>query len=104
VEPALVLLTGLALTAQTAEVGLRFYQLYRIELYGNWLVRSAKFRRHPSWAKWASLASLANIRWFEWPKALRLALQVFQQRRLARRNGKVLHGLPSAYFCHPLID
>ena len=104
VEPALVLLTGLALTAQTAEVGLRFYQLHRIELYGNWLVRSAKFRRHPSWAKWASLASLANIRWFEWPEALRLALQVFQQRRLARRNGKVLHGLPSAYFCHPLID
>jgi glycosyltransferase involved in cell wall biosynthesis len=104
VEPSLVLLTGLALAAQTAELGLRCYQRHRIELFGNWLVRSAKFRRHPSWGKWASLSRLANIRWFEWPKAVWIALQVLRQRRLARRNDKVLHGLPSAYFGHPIFD
>jgi glycosyltransferase involved in cell wall biosynthesis len=104
VEPALVLLTGLALSAQTGELGLRFYQRYRLEMIGNWLVRSAKFRRHPYWCKWASTARLANIHWFEWPQAVWMALQVLRQRRLARRNDKVLHGLPSAYFAHPFFD
>jgi len=62
VEPALVMLTSLALTAQTAELGLRFYQLHRLELFGNWLVRSAQFRRHPSWGKLCFLAGLVDIR------------------------------------------
>jgi len=104
VEPALVLLTGLALAAQAGEIGLRCYQLHRRELFGNWLVRSAKFRRHPSWDKWSTLAGLADIRWFEWPIAVWMALQVFRKRRLARRNGTVLHGLPSAYFGNPILD
>lgn len=98
VEPALVLLTGLALAAQTAELGLRCYQRYRMELFANWLVRSAKFRRHSSWGQWASLAGFANIRWFERPQAAWLALQIWQQRRAVRRQEKVMHGLPSAYF------
>lgn len=104
IEPALVLLTGLALAAQTTELGLRFYQRHRIELYGNWLVRSATFRRHPSWGNWASLARMANIRWFEWPIVVCIALHVFRQRKLARRNDIVLHGLPSAYLAHPIFD
>jgi glycosyltransferase involved in cell wall biosynthesis len=104
VEPALILLAGLALSSQIAELGLLCFQRHRMELFGNWLVRSAKFRRHPYWGKWSSLARLANIRWFEWPQAVWMALQVMQRRRLARRNDKVLHGLPSAYFTHPFFD
>jgi hypothetical protein len=50
------------------------------------------------------LSCLANIRWFEWPKVVWMALQVLRQRRLARRNDKVLHGLPSAYSGHPIFD
>ena len=103
IEPSLVLLTALALAAQTSELGLRCYQSYRIELYGNWLVRSAKFRDHPSWGRWASLARFAKLRWFEHPKVLFAALHVLRQRRLARRNSQVLHGLPSVYYAHPIF-
>jgi len=102
VEPALVLLTGLALASQTAELGLRFYQLHRMELFGNWLVRSARFRLHPSWAKWASLATLADIHFWEWPFLLLSALVIIRYRRICRKGGHVLHGLPST-FAHSLL-
>jgi hypothetical protein len=103
VEPALVLLTGLALAAQTAELGLRCYQRHRIELYGNWLVRSAKFRRHSSWGKWASLASLADIHFWEWPLLVFSVYETFRYRRSCRKRGQVLHGLPSTY-ARSLLD
>jgi len=103
VEPALVLLTSLALAAQTGELGLRCYQRHRMELFGNWLVRSAKFRGHPSSGKWASLASLAEIHFWEWPLLVLSALVILRYRRSCRKEGHVLHGLPST-FAHSLLD
>jgi glycosyltransferase involved in cell wall biosynthesis len=101
VEPALVLLTGLALAAQTGELAMRLYHRYRLELFANWLVRSLKFRHHASWQKWDALSRLAHIRWFEWPKIIWFVLLVFLQRRQARREGTILHGLPSVYLDNP---
>jgi len=97
VEPPLVLLTGLALAAQTGELGLRYYQRHRLQLFGNWLVRSARFRTHSSWKNWSSLARLANVKWFEWPKVYWLALQVIRHRRIARLHARILYGLPSSF-------
>ena len=103
VEPALVLLTGLALAANTGELALRCYRRHRMELYSNWLVRSAKFRCHPSWANWASLAGLADIHFWEWPLLLLSSLAILRYRRSCRKVGHVLHGLPSS-FAHSLLD
>jgi glycosyltransferase involved in cell wall biosynthesis len=104
VEPALVLLVGMALAATTGEVGIKHYRQCRIELYGNWLVRSAKFRSHPSWSKWSALAGLAQIRPSELPSVVGASIQVFKKRRRARRAARVLHGLPSRYFADPIFD
>jgi glycosyltransferase involved in cell wall biosynthesis len=103
VEPALVMLTSMALASPTGELGLRYYRRHRMELFGNWLVRSAKFRRHESWGKWSSLAGLASIRPIEWPQAVWAALRVLQLRRRVRWEGRVMHGLPSAYLSHPMF-
>jgi len=103
VEPALVLLTGMSLAAQTGELGLQYFRRHRIELFGNWLVRSAKFRGHESWGKWSSLAGLASISPIEWPQAAWSALRVLQLRRRVRRQGRVMHGLPSAYCANLLF-
>jgi glycosyltransferase involved in cell wall biosynthesis len=103
VEPALVLLVGMALSSQTSELGRRYYRRCRMELYGNWLVRSAKFRGHPSWENWASLATMVSITPLEWIWVAWWVMKVFGLRRKARREGKVLHGLPSPYFNEPLF-
>jgi glycosyltransferase involved in cell wall biosynthesis len=103
VEPALVLLTGMSLAAQTGELGLQYFRRHRIELFGNWLVRSAKFRGHVSWVKWSSLAGLASISPIEWPQAAWSALRVLQLRSRVKREGRVMHGLPSAYLSHPMF-
>jgi glycosyltransferase involved in cell wall biosynthesis len=104
VEPALVLLVALALASKTSELGMTYYRRCRIELYANWLVRSARFRRHASWKEWSALAGLAGIRPVEWPSVLLAALRVFQMRRKARQASRVMHGLPSRYFADPVFD
>lgn len=97
VEPALVLLTGLAVISHNSEHGLNFFRHYRIELFANWLVRSFRFRNDVLWQKWKNLSSVAQIRWFEWPQVVIMTLLVYQFRRWARSKGMVVHGLPSAW-------
>jgi glycosyltransferase involved in cell wall biosynthesis len=103
VEPALVLLCGLALAAQTSDLAMRWFARHRHELFGNWLVRSARFRRHPEWDTWQARTRCAPVRGWEWPLVAGKALQVHLRRRSARRQGKVLHGLPSVYLSHPIF-
>jgi glycosyltransferase involved in cell wall biosynthesis len=104
VEPALVLLVAMALASNTGALGMKHYRKCRFELYGNWLVRSARFRSHPSWETWSALARMADIKLMEWPAVLFSALWVFNKRRKARRASRVLHGLPSRFFADPVFD
>ncbi len=104
VEPALVLLTGMALAAQSSDLAMRHYQRHRHELLGNWLVRSARFRTHPEWEKWQAQARCARVDWWEWPLVGVKALQTHVRRRKARREGKALHGLPSVFASNSLFD
>jgi len=104
VEPALALLVAMCLASKTADVGMRHYRRCRTELYGNWLVRSAKFRSHPSWENWSAMAGLAEIRPAEWPSVLISAVWVFRMRRKARNTSRVMHGLPSKYFSDPVFS
>ncbi|QIF02928.1 glycosyltransferase family A protein [Roseimicrobium sp. ORNL1] len=97
VEPSLVLLTALHLSAGESSLALSFYERCRHELYANWLVRSARFRKHPSWKRWSSLANLTKIQLLEWPWVFWNVLRVYIKRRRARSQAKVMHGLPSFY-------
>jgi glycosyltransferase involved in cell wall biosynthesis len=94
VEPPLVLLTGLALAAQTGELASHYFRHLRTKLTANWLLRSARFRKHPSWPHWRSLAQSLSIRWFEWPSVVLQMMRILRIRRKYRANGLLLHGLP----------
>lgn len=96
VEPSLVLLAGLAYASQTGELALKTFQNTRVKLFANWIVRSARFRTHPSYRRWRSLSRLAEIRWLEWPLIAWYGLGIFRIRRQYRINGRPLHGLPPA--------
>lgn len=104
VEPALVLLVAMSIASMTGDVGMNHYRRCRIELYGNWLVRSAKFRSDPSWRRWSALAGLAHIRLVDWPSVLLAAGWVFRMRREARKSSRVMHGLPSYYLAKPMLE
>jgi glycosyltransferase involved in cell wall biosynthesis len=104
VEPALVMLVAMCLSSKTGDVGMCHYRRCRVELYGNWLLRSAKFRSHPSWEKWSAMARLADVRLADWPSVLFAAGRVYRLRRKARRLSRVIHGLPSYYFVDSIFE
>lgn len=103
VEPSLVVLTSMALAAQTGELAMQCFHQHRIEMYANWLVRGVRFRHHQSWHSWCTLATLASIRWFEWPRVLWNVFTVLRTRRILASRNKVIHGLPSAYLSNPIL-
>lgn len=94
VEPPLVLLTALAFAAQTGELALASFQSKRIELFANWLLRSLRFRKEPSWARWNKLASVSAIQWFEFPFLALQMLRIYTLRKKLLRSGQIVHGLP----------
>jgi glycosyltransferase involved in cell wall biosynthesis len=104
VEPALVLLCGLALAARSSDLAMRCFARHRHELLGNWLVRSARFRKHPDWEKWQARTLCAQACWWQWPLVVAEALRVHLRRRRLRRQNKVLHGLPSVYLSHRMFQ
>lgn len=103
VEPALVLLVALRVAADSCEIAAVEYRKRRLELFANWLVRSFKFRSHPSWGTWSALAATTRIASWEWPLVCWAAVRVYASRRSCRRRECVLHGLPSAYDAEPLF-
>ncbi len=97
VEPALVMLVSLALCSRDTMLGRQYFLKHRLELFANWLIRSARFRQHPCWPSWQVMAGLANITWADWLRLPWTLAAVFVARRKARRDGIVMHGLPSVF-------